>query len=127
MTVVMLALTFENAATMASVTSAAASAYSDSSSPLSSLKKFLPLTSPSSLRDGGTPRPARVEGAAARAFALLDVAGEIVDDAADISAQGREDPDDGECDEGGGDRVLRQFESALVAQEILKHHHVLLV
>src|ERR1051326_2518209 len=113
----MCALTFENAATMASVMSAAASAYSDSSSPLSSPKKFLLIT-PSVLRDGGAPDFPSAEVAARTRFALLDVAGEIVDDAADVRAQHREDPHDRQGDECRRDRVLGKFESALVAKEI---------
>src|ERR1041385_2537956 len=91
--------------TTASAISAAATAYSESSSPLSSRRKLLIIALPSLFPSGSfsrrqQARPFTCAGEAGRARTcrdvarLLDVGGEVVDDALDVAAQRREDADD---------------------------------
>src|SRR4051812_25705278 len=93
------------AATAASATRAAATAYSDNSRPDSSLKKCL-ITFLLLLRFLAP---------------LFNCVCQRVDLGADVAAQQLEGGDGGERDERCGDGVFRQFKTCFIAKESLNH------
>src|ERR1043166_4461924 len=113
------------AATSASVTSATAIAYSESSSPVSSRRKLVNMCAAPDAADGGAPvgfaceraRPASGRGGAA----LVNEAGEVVDDAGDVRAERREDADDSQRDPRRGHRVLGKLQPGFVPKKALNH------
>src|SRR6185369_5310155 len=96
-----------NARTAANATNAAATAYSDNSSPLSSFRNFVNIVLPSLTLHG---QPAASELLPARldviSDELFDLAGQIVDLRADVAAQSLEREDRCQRDERCGDGVL---------------------
>src|SRR6185437_8754645 len=112
-----------NAATAANATSAAATAYSESSKPLSSFKNFLnirsillnklkaPIITPAAHR-------CRVERGHKE---LLNLAGEVSDLGGDVGAQQLESGDGCQRDERCGNCVFRKFKTGFIAEKSLNH------
>src|SRR6185295_5624472 len=109
------------AATAANATSAAATAYSDSSKPLSSFKNFLNIRSilPQRIK---AHRQHLLAAAGRRIHKeLLNLAGEFVDLRADVGTQQLERGDGCQRDERCGNCVFRKFKTGFIAEKSLNH------
>jgi hypothetical protein len=96
-----------NTATAPIATKAAATAYSDSSNPVSSLKNFLTMIGVPfrTSRSGRSLLSARLLPDPALLL-LIDLVGEVIDLDADVFAEKLESCDSGQCHEGCGNCVL---------------------
>src|SRR5436190_845627 len=116
-----------NTSTTANAIKAAATAYSESSNPVSSLRK--PFIISSSFIVGFTSH-LEWRGPLRLAFyrpGLLDVAGQVGDDAGDVLAKGSKHKNDCQGDQSRGHCVFGKFQTGFVSKKFGNHFKLLLM